>query len=61
MSYLPGWTNVRVGNRDVGFVYQKDGKWVAVLEVDGRTGKDIGITSSKKAAIDLVKAAYLRT
>lgn len=61
MNFLPGWTNVRVGNKDVGFVYMKDGKWVAVLEKDGRTGKDIGKATSKRAAIDLVKAAYLRT
>lgn len=61
MSFLPGWTNVRVGNKDVGFVYMKDGEWVAVMEKDGRTGEDVGTATSKKAAIDLVKAAYLRT
>lgn len=61
MSFLPGWTNVRVGNKDVGFVYMKDGKWVAVMEKDGRTGEDIGTATSKGTAIDMVKAAYLRT
>lgn len=61
MSFLPGWTNVRVGNKDVGFVYMKNGKWVAVMEKDGRTGQDVGTATSKQVAIDLVKAAYLRT
>lgn len=61
MSFLPGWTNVRVGSSDVGFVYMRDGKWVAVMEKDGRTGEDIGTATSKRTAMDMVKAAYLRT
>lgn len=61
MSYLPGWTDVQVKGRSVGFVYMKDGKWRAVVEKDGKTGEDIGVATSKKAAIDMVKAAYLRS
>lgn len=61
MSYLPGWTDVQVKGKSVGFVYMKGGKWRAVVEKDGKTGEDIGVATSKQAAIDMVKAAYLRS
>jgi hypothetical protein len=58
---LPGWTNVKIKGLSVGFVYMKGGRWWAVMEPDGQTGKDVGTASSKREAIDLVKKAYLRT
>lgn len=61
MSYLPGWTDVKIKGRSVGFVYMKDGRWRAVYEPDHGTGKDIGTASSKNEAINMVKAAYLRS
>lgn len=62
MSYLPGWTDVTLRGESIGFVHRKaNGLWVAVLEKDGETGKEVGTAGDKQAAIDIVKAAYLRT
>jgi hypothetical protein len=62
MSYLPGWTNVRLRGMDIGFVYvAPSGLWVAVVERNGETGKDAGHAETKADAIKLVKAAYLRS
>lgn len=62
MSYLPGWTNVRLRGMDIGFVYKApSGVWVAVVERNGETGKDAGHADNKADAIKMVKAAYLRS
>jgi hypothetical protein len=62
MSYLPGWTNVRLRGTDIGFVYKApSGLWVAVVERNGETGRDVGHANSKADAIKMVKTAYLRS
>jgi len=61
VSYLPGWTDVQIKGTSVGFVYMKEGRWRAVMDADGATGKDVGTATSKDEAIRLVKSAYLRT
>jgi len=62
MSYLPGWTNVRLRGTDIGFVYKApSGVWVAVVERNGETGKDVGHAVTKEGAIKMVKGAYLRS
>lgn len=55
------WTDVTVGDDTVGYVYQQDGKWMAVMEADGQMGRAVGSADNKTAAVNLVVAAYLRT
>lgn len=57
-----GWTDVVLQDKVIGFVQQGGtGAWDAWMEADGHTSRRVGWAGSKQAAIDMVKAAYLRT
>jgi hypothetical protein len=55
------WVDVTVGDKTVGYVYQQDGKWVAVMEADDKTGTQVGTADRVREAVQMVTAAYLRT
>lgn len=57
----PGWINVVLGGKRIGYVYSVFGVWVAVLDPDDHTGREVGRAADKDAAERIVKVAYLRT
>lgn len=56
-----GWTDVTVGDKVVGYVYQQGKRWLGVVEYDGRTGRSAGSAENKTDAVKLVVTAYLRS